>query len=349
MSLLEMQPVRRIALISLLLTLAVAAPAPAQEWARKMFTDTSHDFGTVAHGSKTQYHFKFTNPYLEPVHISSVRSSCSCTSPEASKAEVKTFESGEVVANFNTSAFSNNHSATLTVTFDKPYAAEVQLQVSGNIRSDVVMQPGVVELGSVNVGQAAEKKISVTRFGRNDWTISDVRSANTNFEVEVKEHSRGGGNVVYDLLVRLKPGAPAGYVNDQLYLVTNDSETPQIPVDVEGRVVADVTVSPTSLSFGALAPGETVTKNILVRNNSHRSFKVLQIICDDCFSCNVPAESGEAQRIPITFTAGKDPGKIVKKIRIKTDLGENAVPDITCQATILDSPDAPIAASASTR
>src|SRR5215471_19106090 len=342
MSLLETQPVRRIPLISLLFTLGIAMPAPAQELAREMFTDSRHDFGTVARGSKTQFHFKFTNPYIEPAHISSVRSSCSCTSPEASKADIKTFESGEVVANFNTSAFTGNHQATLTVTFDKPYAAEVQLQVYGNIRTDVEMQPGVVELGSVDVGQVAEKKISVKHIGRNDWTISDVRSANTNFEVEVKERNRAGGIVVYDLLVRLKPGTPAGYLNDQLFLITNDSETPQIPVDVEGRVVADVTVSPSSLSLGALAPGQTVTKNIVVRNNSHRSFKVLQIICDDSFSCNVPAESREAQVIPITFTAGKEPGKIIKKIRIKTDLGENAVPDITCQATILDSPDATI-------
>jgi hypothetical protein len=45
------------------------------------------------------------------------------------------------------------------------------------------------------------------------------------------------------------------------------------------------------------------------------------------------------QLIPITFKAGDQPGKLVKKIKIRTDLGENAVPDVTCQATILDSND----------
>src|SRR5262249_21425485 len=101
-------------------------------------------------------------------------------------------------------------------------------------------------------------------------------------------------------------------------------------VDVEGRVVADVTVSPASISLGALEPGQKITKNIVVR--SKRAFKVLGVVCDDCFSYKLPSDAREVQMIPITFTAG-EPGKIVRKIQ--TDLGENVVPDVTCQATVL--------------
>ena len=90
-------------------------------------------------------------------------------------------------------------------------------------------------MGTIDAGQGGEKKISVTRTGRSDWTISDVRSTNTNFEVEVQEQQRSAVSVTYDLTVRLKPTAPVGYINDQLVLVTNDVEAPQIPVDVEGR------------------------------------------------------------------------------------------------------------------
>ena len=65
--------------------LAGAGAAQGQDWARKMFTDTSHDFGVVAKGSKAQFRFKVRNVYEEPAHISGVRSSCGCTSAEASK------------------------------------------------------------------------------------------------------------------------------------------------------------------------------------------------------------------------------------------------------------------------
>jgi hypothetical protein len=329
-----MQFVRRPVQIAILLLLASVATAPAQEWAKKMFTTTSHDFGNVARGGKAQFKFSFKNIYEEPVHVASVRSSCSCTLPEASKSDLKTWETSDIVANFNTNAFLGSHSATITVTFDKPYLAEVQLQVNGNIRSDVVLQPGSVELGTVDVGQGAEKRVSITRTGRADWTISDVRSANTNFEVEVQEQQRTAANVTYDLTVRLKPTAPVGYINDQLVLVTNDTEASQIPVDVEGRVVADVTATPMSLSLGALAPGQSITKNIVVR--SKRPLKITGVACDPSFSFKLPEAANEIQVIQITFTAGQQPGKFVKKLKIKSDLGENAVPEITCQGSVVD-------------
>jgi hypothetical protein len=326
--------VRRHVSVALLLVLAWAGVAPAQEWARKLFTDTTHDFGTVAKGAKSQFKFKFKNIYEEPLHVASVRSSCGCTSAEISKADLKTWETGDIVATFNTNSFLGYHSATITVTFDKPYFAEVQLQVHGNIRGDVTLTPGVVQLGTIDAGKAAEKKVTVTRTGRSDWTITDIRSANTNYEVEVSDARRSSGSVSYDLTVRLKPTAPVGYVNDQLFLVTNDSETTQIPVDVEGNVVAEVTVSPASLSLGTLLPGQSVTKNVVVR--AKKAFKVLSVTGDDSVACKLPEAAREVQLLPITFTAGDKPGKVVKKLKIKTDLGDNAVPDITCQATILD-------------
>jgi hypothetical protein len=308
-----------------------------------MFADTSHDFGTVARGSKAQYRFKFTNPYVEPAHIVSIRSSCGCTTAEATKTELKTWETGDIVATFNTNAFLGVHSATITVTLDKPFVAEVQLQVTGVILSDVVLQPGMVDLGTIDSGQGAEKKILLTHTGRSDWNISDVQSANTNFEVEVNENQRSGGTVSYNLVVRLKPTSPVGYINDQLFLVTNDLEGQRIPIDVVGRVVADVTVSPTSLALGTLNPGQSVTKNVVIR--SKKPFKVLSIVCDDEFSCKLPDDAREVQLIPITFTAPRQTGKIVKAIKIKTDLGDNAVPEITCQATVVDAPNSTVPAS----
>ena len=55
--------------------------ACAQDWAKQMFPVTSHNFGTVAKGSKTEYRFRFSNLYKEDVRVVSVRTSCCCTSP----------------------------------------------------------------------------------------------------------------------------------------------------------------------------------------------------------------------------------------------------------------------------
>ena len=58
------------------------------------------------------------------------------------KDTLKTFEESELVAVFNTRTYQGDRNATLTVTFDKPFYAEVQVHISGTIRTDVVLEPG---------------------------------------------------------------------------------------------------------------------------------------------------------------------------------------------------------------
>ena len=224
----------------------------AQEWATKMFSVTSHNFGTVARGSKTEFRFTFRNMYKEDVHVVAVRTSCGCTSPEITSRDLKTRETSDIIAKFNTRTFLGQHGATLTVTFDKPFYAEVQLRVAGNIRGDVTFEPAFVDLGNVDLGKGAERNVRVTHVGSTPWEIKDVRSANPSFEVHLSKPTHTAGQSAYDLMLRLKPETPAGYVKGQLILVTNDPRAAQIPMDVEGRVVAEVTVSPQLLALGTV-------------------------------------------------------------------------------------------------
>jgi hypothetical protein len=71
--------------IALLGAALLAVPASGQEWAEKMFSVTSHNFGTVAKGSKTEFRFIYRNLYEEDVQVSSVRTSCGCTQPAITK------------------------------------------------------------------------------------------------------------------------------------------------------------------------------------------------------------------------------------------------------------------------
>ena len=323
----------RCAIVAALAFAFSAEAAQAQEWASKMFSVTSHNFGTVARGAKTEYRFTFRNIYKEDLHVVGVRTSCGCTSPEVTKNDLKTHETADIVAKFNTRTFLGQHGATLTVTFDKPYFAEVQLRVAGNIRGDVTFDPPFVDLGNVDLGKGAERNIRVTHVGSTPWEIKDVRSANPNFEVQLSKPTHSATQSIYDLMLRLKPETPAGYVKGQLILVTNDSKAVQIPMDVEGRVVAEVTVSPQLLALGAVQPGRSVTKNVVVRAN--RPFCVTGVSCSDgCLTCPIKETAATVHILPVTFQAGDVVGKIERQLKIVTDLGEGAVPSVTVQATV---------------
>jgi hypothetical protein len=309
--------------------------ALGQEWARKMFDTTDHKFGTVAHGAKVEYRFKFKNLYEEDVHVSGVRSSCGCTTPSITKDLIKTFEESELVAVFNTTSHQGDKSATLTVTFDKPFFAEVQVHISGNIRTDISLEPGSVDLGSVPHGTAAEQAVNVIYSGgRSDWEIKDVRTSNPHLKATLTQTSRGAGQAAYRLVVRLDDAAPVGYVKEPLVLVTNDSVVTTFPVEVEGRVEPDVLISPASLFMGVLQPGQKVTKQLVVR--AKKEFRIMGVSCDnEAFRFEAGSSSKALHLVPVTFTAPETAGKVAQKVRIETDLGADVVPEFFVYAQVV--------------
>ncbi len=316
----------RRALLSVLLTLLAFSPATGQDWARKMFKETDHNFGNVARNATAEFRFGLSNIYMEDIHIASVRSSCGCTSPTIEKPWLKTYEKGTILAHINTDKFLGRKGATVTVTIDKPFHAQVQLHVKVYIRSDVVVSPGSVQLGTVDQGQAAEKTVAITHTGASTWQITDVKSANPHLSAEVVQRTRQSGRVTYDLKVRMDREIPVGYIRDHLVLLTNDGSSRQIPVLVEGRVDPGISVSPAALFMGVVQPGATVTKRLVVKGK--KPFRILSVSCEDeAFEFSTSALSTEAKTlhlVPVTFVAGTGTGKVAKKIRIETDLGESS-------------------------
>jgi hypothetical protein len=301
-----------------------------------MFATRSHDFGTVARGAKAEYEFVLKNKYIEDVHVASARVSCSCTSVCIENPHLKTYERGSIVAKFNTTAFRGQRGATITVTFDQPYRATVQLQVKGYIRSDVTLQPAGVELGEICRGTAVEEVIRVTRIGRSDWRVLKITSGNPHLTGEVVRTRREWDRVTCDVRVRLNAAAPAGYIRDHLMLVTSDSRGKHIPVHVEGRVCPALVVSPSSLFLSALRPGQIVTRPIVVSSTAKVPFSVLSVTSDHG-AVDARLSQGDAAKpihvIPLSFTARDQPGKVVEVVRIQTDLN-GEVAEATVMAAV---------------
>jgi hypothetical protein len=310
----------RTASIAIVALSLLPASASAKEWALKMFQATNHDYGNVARGAKAEFAFELQNLYEEDVHIADVRTSCGCTTPTITKPTLKTWEKGAIVATLNTRSFVGQRNSTLTVVIDKPYYAEVQLTIAGYIHSDVDFQPGVAALGDVEQGTAGEQMINVTYRGNVNWQIADVRSANTHLEVELADPIRQPGLVSYKMLVRLKPDAPAGILQDQLTLITNDQRMPTVVLPVEARVTPPLAVNPSPLLFGALAPGQSVTKQLVLTGK--QPFRVLAIGAEsEVVQCKIaPDVTKKVHLVPVTLTAPQAPGDFRVTLSIETDL-----------------------------
>lgn len=318
------------------LVFLACSQATAQDWAQKMFAQSRHDFGTVARDSKTEFEFTFQNVYQEEVRIAGVRSSCGCTTPilKDDKRTYKSWEKGAIIAHVNSDLFRGRKGATLTVTFDKPFYAEAQVQVSVFIRDDVVLNPGSLHFGAVEQGNPAVVRLAVGAYNRPGWQIAAVKSDNPHLEAEVAEARRDAGQTVYHLTVRLGDGAPAGDLREHVRLVTNDPQQPELPVLVEGRVLSAVTIGPRLLSLGVVKPGDKVTRQVVVR--AKEPFRITAIEAEGP-GFEFPAGAGQQAKavhvVPVTFTAGDQPGSVHQTIRIQTDL-EGATAEFAAHAVV---------------
>jgi hypothetical protein len=314
----------------------LGTPAPAQKWAEKMFETTSHDFGTVARGAKAEYKFVLKNIYVEDVHIAGVRVSCGCTTPRIEKPLLKTYEKGGIVASINSDRFSGRQASTITVTFDKPLRARVQLHVKANIQPDVVIDPATMHFGDIHQGNGAQQTVSIGSTRGGDWRIEEVKCGNQHLSAEAVEIARQGNRASYELRVRLNKDAPPGYIKEHLILITNDPRATQIPVSVEGHVLSPITVSPDSLFFGVVEPGATVGKKIVIRGT--RPFHVTAITADcDCLTFDMPdAEPPKALYVvPVAFSASGVLGKVSAVVRIETDL-DGTTAELEAHAAVVE-------------
>jgi hypothetical protein len=302
----------RALLASSLLALA-ASSARAQElnWAEKMFDKLSVDFGTVARGAECTHRLKIKNIYQETIYIRNVHTSCGCAAARPSSDQIPSGKEVYLELSMDTTRYMRQRDSNALITLTEPtkgLSIEVRIPLKVYIRTDVVFTPGAVNFGAVDQGAGSERKISVAYAGRNDWRILEVTSPKPYLTAKAVETGRSGnGTANYDLIVTLKPDAPVGVLRDLLTLVTDDQNSPHVPLQVDGRVEAEFTVSPESIALGAVAPGSTRTYNVVVRGR--RPFKIEGIECStslECFKVVLPSEEKLVHVLPLKFTAPEE-------------------------------------------
>ena len=167
---------KSIVLIAVLFAFGSTSSVEAQEWARKMLTEYSHDFGEVQKGEMPEYRFELKNVYEETINIAQVFSSCGCTQVSVDKRQLKTWETAEIVCRFNSKPFNGFKEATVTVRFGQPMVGEVQLTVKGTIVSAIRMNPESINFGQVTRGKLPVYKTTLTGPPNANFQIVDIKS-----------------------------------------------------------------------------------------------------------------------------------------------------------------------------
>ena len=102
--------------LALFTMLFVALSVMAQEKPVVEFNERTHDFGTVKEEvGKVTTVFTFTNHFLAPLTIKSVKPSCGCTTGDFTKQPVAPKAKGEISVTYNTTNRPNAFTKSITV------------------------------------------------------------------------------------------------------------------------------------------------------------------------------------------------------------------------------------------
>jgi hypothetical protein len=296
-----------------LLALIGRAPAQDPQWAHKMFDKLEQDFGKVPSGAAMKHRIKITNKYQQTVHIAGVASSCGCTAGSPSKNTLASEETAYLDLTMDTRRFQGLKETTVTVTFDQPVFAQVQIPVKAFINPDVVINPGAAEFGGIAKGADRLLRLVVVYNGRGMSTIKEATCKNPNVAAKLLETRRDAFSSNYELQITIKGTAPLGEIREQVMLVTDDPNNRNIPVLVEARIEPEFVVTPELVSFGTLLPGERKTMNLYVRSSRKQPFAIEKIESEKTagvFETRLPKETKDLHVLPLTFIAPKEIGPI---------------------------------------
>ncbi|RMG33439.1 MAG: DUF1573 domain-containing protein [Planctomycetota bacterium] len=316
------------ALVAMLTLLAGSASARATQlpadWAYRLFEVRSYDFGVVARGSDVKRRLKIRNVLSVPVHVASVRTTCGCSAGKPEKDWLQPGEESYVELTLDTRRFIRRKDSNLIVTFDQPAFAEVTIPLTAYIRTDVVLDPGSFQLGTVPKGETVTRTMQILYAGRNDWKIVEVRSPRPWLQTELRETRRAGGRVDYQLTLTVTPEAPAGPVRETLILVTDDARAPHVPVLVEGTIEPPFTVSPAVVSLGRLFAGRPKTFTVVVKGR--KPFRIVRVERKGSageFRVQIPERENRVQLLMISIVPPDQPGSYVEEFYVTVEGSED--------------------------
>jgi hypothetical protein len=309
-----------------------------QDWAASALPERAYDFGTVARGSQLRHTFPLVNRTDSEIRIIDWKAKCGCTNVRVGAKNIPPGARTTIEATIDTTRFMGYKPSGLTLTFDRPTFAVVDLNLTCFIRGDIMMNPGQIDFGIMRRSEKMPPASLTLTYagGRSDWEVSKMKTQSKMVVAELRELSRtADGQINYTLTAMLQPGVSNGYFKDEITLITNDRTSPTIPISVVANIQSAVSVTPSIINFGGVHPGDTVSKTVVVR--SAQPFSITKLSASQATLEPVDSEKGvrAVHQVRLTFKAPEASGPHHGTVTIETDVKDEPPALIKTFATVV--------------
>ena len=118
-------------IIALLVSFSVKSQNPVTPQDSIIFSNITHDYGTIVQGSDGSTIFNFSNKGKAPIVLNNVQASCGCTTPEWTRTPIAPGEKGMIKVTYNTNNLGAFNKSITVVS--NAVNSTVVLMIKGNV------------------------------------------------------------------------------------------------------------------------------------------------------------------------------------------------------------------------
>lgn len=234
------------------------AAAPAVELQTRTF-----EMGEIDNTGITVKRMKVYNRGDAPLKISRITTSCGCTTGEMEQNLIPAGGEANLIIRVDPTRVAGFYAnKVLTLFTNDPRNPTPRVNVISHIKPEVAITPDAFNFGQISTGNEVEMTIRVRQLQDAPFEINDVTPAKalpyieTAFEKRPESEWDNPGKAEYDVTARILSNAPAGVIEDWIWLRSNVARSPNIPVKLEANLVGPYTLAPKAVTVRGVTPGQ---------------------------------------------------------------------------------------------
>ena len=308
-------------LVLFLASSAYAANAAEESLPRVVTPETVFDFGSVDAGTVVEHAFILKNSGSAALKVERLNTACGCTAAVLDSDTIPPGGETKVKASFDTSGFQGAKVKTIRVYTNDPRQASFLLSLQGTVRSEFDLDPARLHFGDVAKGKEKTLGVDVLLSGQSSAQIQEVLSRSPYLDIESSEVAKRGKQGKR-LTVTIKGSLPVGVFRDRIVVKTSSDKTPIINIPVFARVHGDITIVPSSVSFGLIEGPivKPVSEVVKLVNTAKKPLTIASVESDNPLVTAelVPLKDARASNLRVTLKEGLS-GTFRATITITTD------------------------------
>jgi len=231
-----------------------------------------YDFGKVDNAGTADHTFTIWNEGDAPLTITKVRACCGAKTTLGSKT-ISPGTNTTVAVKLSLRRRRGALRKSIYVVSNDPVRPRLQLRIQGQVVAQLDVRPGHVNFGAVSTNSVMRKEVLVTSQLAGNLRVTNVTSSVACFSADFEMTATNS----YRIAISTVPPFPEGTTRGQIEAFTDSEKYPSIRIPVTASVVNDVLVVPRAVVLRASDQPVAVTRYVVLRSRSKRSFSVLDV------------------------------------------------------------------------